>query len=523
MRTGSISRFRHVELSADPVAIAIAIGVAIPQALANADILLFSSPETEMLATLPPLLKRRLRRPAPLWAAILATVAGLVAAYLLKRPCIVNPWADNFQYIHLCYNDIQPLFGVRGISHGLIPYVDVEMEYPVLTGMFMDFAGRVLRALSWLGMAEFSNEDYFRVSAFFLAPFAFVVTMLLRKRVTAARLMLWAIGSPLVLHAFTNWDLLAVAGAVWGLVLYERNCPAISGAALAAGASAKLYPSFFLPGMILARLADRDKRSIKRMVISFAIAFALINVPWIIASSGLPRYLDIPGWPEYANEVSLRKPGTNGWLSIWLFHADRYPDLGTVWFWIAHHGRVLLPWKGWEVGQAGYRDLVSWISLLLFVAGSAMFLRRGWVRRGAGGYPVVAVGLGIVSVFLLVSKVHSPQYALWVIPMVAMLNVPWRYVLFYMAADLAVFVSGFYYFTAMNPSAPGWMGVFEIAVWARALALAGLAAAAWSAEQANPDDKTPPQIRTDYNQRTVAIDGRPGLESGGRRSSRRAT
>ncbi len=188
----------------------------------------------------------------------MATAAGLVAAFLLKRPCIVNPWADNFQYIHLCYNDIQPLFGVRGISHGLIPYVDVEMEYPVLTGMFMDFVGRILRALSWVGLAEFSNEDYFRVSAFFLAPFAFVVTMLLRKRVTAARLMLWAIGSPLVLYAFTNWDLLAVAGAVWGLVLYERNRPAISGAALAAGASAKLYPSFFLPGMILARLADRE-------------------------------------------------------------------------------------------------------------------------------------------------------------------------------------------------------------------------------------------------------------------------
>ena len=117
----------------------------------------------------------------------------------------------------------------------------------------------------------------------------------------------------------------------------------------------------------------------------------------------------------------------------------------------------------------------------------------GMGPAGARGYPVVAVGLGIVSVFLLVSKVHSPQYALWVIPMVAMLNVPWRYVLFYMAADLAVFVSGFYYFTAMNPSAPGWMGVFEIAVWARALALAGLAAAAWSAERANPDDKTPLQ------------------------------
>ena len=427
-----------------------------------------------------------------MWAALVATAAGLVAAYLLKRQCIVNPWTDNFEYSHLCYNDIQPLFGVRGISHGLIPYVDVEVEYPVLTGMFMDFAGRVLRALSSVGLAEFGNEDYFRISAFFLAPFALAVTLLLRKRVMAGRLMLWAIGSPLILYAFHNWDLLAVAGAVWGLVLFEQSRPAISGAALAAGASAKLYPSFFLPGMILARWSERDVRSVRRLGIGFAIAFALINVPWIIASSGLPGYLDIPGWPEFAKDVSLRKPGTNGWLSVWLFHADRYPDFGTVWYWIAHHGRVLLPWKGWDVGQPAYQDFVSWASLVLFAAGSVVFLRRGWSRRmEPHGYPVVAVGLGIVSVFLLVSKVHSPQYALWIIPLVAMLNVPWRYVFFYMASDLAVFVSGFYWFTVMDRPAPGWLGVFEIAVWARALALVALGAAAWSAERTLPDAKAP--------------------------------
>jgi hypothetical protein len=115
----------------------------------------------------------------------------------------------------------------------------------------------------------------------------------------------------------------------------------------------------------------------------------------------------------------------------------------------------------------------------------------GMGPAGGRGLPGGGGGLGIVSVFLLVSKVHSPQFALWIIPLVAMLSVPWRYVLFYMAADLGVFVSGFYYFTVINWSAPGWMGIFEFAVWARALA--GLAAAAWSAERANADDKTPLQ------------------------------
>ena len=68
----------------------------------------------------------------------------------------------------------------------------------------------------------------------------------------------------------------------------------------------------------------------------------------------------------------------------------------------------------------------------------------GWRRKEIEGeFPLISVSLGILAIFLLVSKVHSPQYALWLVPLLAMLNIPWRYVLFYFVADLGVFVSGF--------------------------------------------------------------------------------
>lgn len=440
---------------------------------------------------------------APVWLAVTATSAALLVGYLIKVQCALNPWADSFQYSHLCYNDLQPLFGVRGISRGLLPYRDVQMEYPVLTGIFMHVTGVVLRmldgGLSALGLNMDLNNDrsYFHLSAIFLAPFAYVVTMTMRPRVTAARLMLWAAGTPLVLYAFHNWDLLAVAGTMWGMSSFERGRDRLSGAGMALGASAKLYSIFLLPGMALERLRVGGLRRAVPLVVAFTVVYAVINLPVIAWSDGMPGWTQDPEAASYAGSVQLRDPRTNGWVGVWRFHADRYPDFGTAWYWLARHGRVLLPAVGgnacelpgrgcwWDPGSDGYRDFVSTVSFLLFAGGSAWLLWRGW-RRREDGYPVVPVGLGIVALFLLTSKVHSPQYALWLAPLLAMSDVPWRRVVLYLAGDLGVFVSGFYYFTVMDQADPGWQGVFEVAVLVRTLALGLILASSLGAQRLMP-------------------------------------
>ena len=256
--------------------------------------------------------------------------AGLLAAFLLKFQCVANGWSDGYQYTHLCYNEIQALFGVRGIQAGLLPYRDTAFEYPVLTGMFMDLAGRVLRGLVDLGLAA-NNDDrgYLIVSSVMLAPFSLAVTLLLRPRVPAGRLALWAVGAPTILYTFHNWDILAVWGAAWGLASYERNRLGMAGGALAAGASAKLYPAFLAPGVVLARWAEKDWRGSLKVIGGFAAVYAVLNVPWIVIGSGAPQALaeQFPG-------VDLRDPDTNGWLGVWLFHADRSPDIWTIWYWL---------------------------------------------------------------------------------------------------------------------------------------------------------------------------------------------
>ncbi|MEX2588239.1 MAG: hypothetical protein WD602_09670 [Actinomycetota bacterium] len=423
------------------------------------------------------------RRPAGLALAVGATAVGLLAGYLIKRQCAVNPWSDGFQYTHLCYNEIQALFASRGIQSGLIPYVDTAFEYPVLTAMFMDLAGRLLRGLVHLGLVESnSSGGYLAVSSALLSPFALSVTLLLRRLVTRGRLLLWALGPLTILYTFHNWDVLAVAGAVLGLVTLERQRMAAGGAALAAGAAAKLYPLFLLPGALLARLAAKDRRGLIRLVGGFVGIYAAVNVPWIIASSG-----PVSEAAKQVSGVQLREPGTNGWLSVWLFHADRYPDFWTVWYWIAKYGSNLYPAGWWGVGATGYRNFVSIASLVIFAGLCLWVLWRGWRRRAEpGGYPVAAVGMGTVAAFLLTSKVYSPQYALWMVPFLVLLTVPWRLVAAYVFSEVAVLIAGFRWFTVFDEPAPAWQGVLETAVWIRAAILVALLAVSVHATRLEP-------------------------------------
>jgi uncharacterized membrane protein len=415
-------------------------------------------------------------KPASPGLACAAAAVGLLVSYLIRNQCATHSWADAFQYRHLCYNDIQPLFHLRGVDRGLVPYRDITVEYPVLIGTFMYLAGRLLAFLTRVGLAAgYNDPSYFEITALLLWPFSFVVTLLLRPRVTAGRLMLWAIGTPTIFYTFLNWDILAVAPLVWGLVEVERRRWGWAGFAFALGASAKLFPAFVLPCALLAPLAARDRKGASRLVNGFGLGLVLANVPWMLASF-------------------------SGWMGVWKFHAERFPDLGTTWYWLAQFGNAYHPARWWNTVSGGWGGLAGIAGLALFALVSLMVLRIGWRRRNEpGGYPVVPTALAIIASFMVLNKVHSPQYALWIMPLIVMVDVPWHQVLAYLASDAVLYVSNWTWYAKPNPftpPAPMAEKIFVLAVFARSIVLIFIAAhAAWWGRRRQPvlpDAEDPP-------------------------------
>ena len=403
-----------------------------------------------------PILRVSTEQPASTGLAIGAAAAGLALAYLLKQPCTTHGWANFFQYRHLCYNDIQPLFYARKVNVGAIPYKDVTVEYPVLIGTFMYVVGRILALLVHTGVAgTYSDPEYFNLTAFLLVPCSLAVTFLLRPRVTRGRLLLWAVGTPTLLYSFLNWDLLAVAALIAGLVQVERRHWGWAGLALGIGASAKLYPGFLLPCAFLGAWSLGNRKGAGRLVGGFLGAVAAANVPWMIATF-------------------------SGWMGIWKFQAGRYPDYGTPWYWLARIANSIHPAAFWNSNIGGWGSFIGLAGGAAFGLASLGILWLGWKRRDEeGNYPVVPAGLAITTSFLVFSKVHSPQYALWVLPLLAMVDIPWPEVIAYLASDLVLFTSGFYWFTEMSGvTTPGWERLFEVAVFVRAAALAVIAISA---------------------------------------------
>src|SRR5215203_2230757 len=109
---------------------------------------------------------------------------GMFALGMVQKvPCWNGSWfaGQTAQYVHACYSDIPHLYQGRGFADGLVPYFDripdnisggmAYLEYPVLTGVFMEVA-------AWLtpgsGSLQYREQMYWMVNAGMLMACAVV-------------------------------------------------------------------------------------------------------------------------------------------------------------------------------------------------------------------------------------------------------------------------------------------------------------------------------------------------------------
>ncbi|GAA1403821.1 glycosyltransferase 87 family protein [Pseudonocardia kongjuensis] len=379
---------------------------------------------------------------------LLLAVVVLAMSWLGKAACLQEyrtadgvlalDWRNDRQYVAMCYSDTVPLYGLEGLADDGVPYRDawfetrsdgtrVErwMEYPVLTGFFQYLNAQLTDGWQWLAErlplpTALDVVVYFNMTAFWLsAAWLTVVWAVLRLRPDRPWDAALVALSPLALvHVFTNFDALTVALATGALLALRRDRPGWAGVLIGLGAAAKLYPLLLLVPILLVGWRRRSDGG-------------LVRAGWATGAA-------VAAWTAVNLPVALAWP--RGWAEFFLLNRTRPADPDSIWYSLS-----------WFTGWAGFDGplvdgapptILNAITAVLMVLAVAAV---AWLALRAPQPPAVAeLAFLCVAAFLLVNKVWSPQYSLWLVPL-AVLAIPrWRLLLGWMVIDALVWVPRMY-------------------------------------------------------------------------------
>ena len=353
----------------------------------------------------------------PLRVLLAIAAFTMMLGYGEKLPCADGQWTASKQYTHACYSDVIPLWSAEGLSTGAVPYRDHPVEYPVLTGGFMWVTAELTHgwhALATDGPLPGRNEGIlFGVLTCVLLGVCGLLTAAATAGAAGRRRQwdtaIFAASPLLIFHAFSNWDLLAMAFASAALWAWARNRPVAAGVLIGLGTAAKLYPALLLIPLALLAYRTKTWRPVLSAAAAAAVTWLVVNLPVALA------------W-------------TSGWKQFYTFSESRPAEASTVWAMLKH----FYPSTFGSAADAGWSPPGVAVALFLLAALGGV----GWLALTAKTRPRVAqLAFLTVTAFLLTTKVWSPQYSLWLVPLLALARPRWRSALIWQASEIAVWIA----------------------------------------------------------------------------------
>ncbi len=389
----------------------------------------------------------------PLRVIFAIALVFMALGWATKSPCLqtvgtgtsdqrVANWENQRAYYSLCYSDTVPLYTAELLSQGKFPYksswLETDengqprtqydgtaavryMEYPVLTGVYQYVSmalaktySALSRAVSWPvlnGVAEVVM--FFNIAAFGLAlawlTTVWATAMLAGRRIWDAALVA---GSPLLIfQIFTNFDALATAFAMGGLLAWARRKPVLAGVLIGLGVAAKLYPLLLLLPIVALALRSNRLAEAGKTVAAALAAWLVVNLP-----------------------IMLLYPA--GWAEFFRLNSRRGEDMDSLY----NVFGSFTGWPGFDTGLGFWEPpiILNTITAVLFGLCCAAIV---YIALTAPQRPRLAqLAFLVVAAFLLTNKVWSPQFSLWLVPL-AVLALPHRRLLLaWMTIDALVWV-----------------------------------------------------------------------------------
>ncbi|MGW3951785.1 glycosyltransferase family 87 protein [Streptomyces sp. NPDC004752] len=363
----------------------------------------------------------------PLRVVALVAIGMFALGLIQKAPCYNGAWffGASSQYTHACYSDIPHLYQGRGFADGLVPYFDKlpgdmdYLEYPVLTGVFMEVAAWVTPGS---GSIQHQEQWYWFVNAGMLMVCAAIIAVCVTR--THARRpwdgLLVALAPAFALTATINWDLLAVALTAAAMLMWSRGRSLAFGVLLGLATAAKLYPVLLLGPLFVLCWRAGKWRDFGKALGGTAVAWLVVNLPVMLLAY-------------------------EGWSKFYTFSQERGVDFGSFWLIWAQNST-----------HSPTTDTVNTLAtvLMLLCCGGIAALTFVAPRRPR----FAQLAFLIVAAFILTNKVYSPQYVLWLVPLAVLARPKWRDFLIWQACEVAYFL-GIWMYLAYTTSGDAHKGL----------------------------------------------------------------
>jgi Glycosyltransferase family 87 len=292
------------------------------------------------------------------------------------------------------------------MSNHLVPYRDFDIEYPP-GALPMFLAPVYLRKL-----ADYHGTYYFwfRVELLVIGSLALVAMAHALAQLRASRrrayaaLCFAALGPALLgpdaLARFDYWPALFAVAAVAALAARR---PLVACGFAAAGAAVKVYPAVLIPLALIELWRRQGTRAVAKAVALSAAVVAAIVVPFLIIA---------PHGVSWALHRQFNRP-----LQV--------ESLGAVFFAAAHqiagvHLHVVKSAGSDNLIGSGPHLLATLsgvITVLAILGIYALYARSGRTRED-----LITACVAAVTAYIAFSKVFSPQYLVWLIPLVPLVG-----------------------------------------------------------------------------------------------------
>ncbi len=385
-------------------------------------------------------------------------IAGVVwvLGMLHEVPCASTNWANSdVRYQHMCYSDLPYLYVGRGLAELKVPYTDNggrynDMEYPVVIGYFAYGTAWITHAIAGFPDLSLRHQapseqvgtlpGVSRESVVFTAVSAVLLGLL---SVVAAGFLAgahrgrpwdavyYAAAPSVALSGLVNWDILAVLCVAIAFWAWARGRPVLAGVMIGLGTATKLYPLFLLGALLIVAVRRRGLGRWMQATVAAVVAWLVVNLPAMLTAF-------------------------SHWKTFWVFNDHRGADLGSVW--------MLASQLGFNKDATFIND----VSLIFFIGVCLLVLVLGLVVP----HPprIAQLAFLIVAGFLLINKVYSPQYVLWLLPLAALARPRWKDLMIWQAGEIFYFAAVWWMLGSITAPPSGDDRVYQVAIVVRILA-----------------------------------------------------